>query len=537
MDENKFNNLENEEAKDIPTDAAEEVKAEATEQLVNEPEEAAKTDYSLYNIRPNAENQVQLMPQPQSQYSGQYYQPPYQRQYYSADQPPYQQAPQQPTMQNDGQGLHAAQPEQPKKKGRVWKIIAIVVAAVMFSCALLAAVIVPIVQELGYMPNTETQDPQTGEQEENDVIKEFEDFFNGWMDEGNQWNDTLPEEEVEYDYSDVEYPDTLPAFDGKSIVITDKYNPVPEIASQVSACVVEVFASTDNADGTVSGSLGTGVIISSEGYILTNAHVISGGQNITVTLNSGDECEGTLMGVDSNMDIAVIKIDKNGLKAVKIADSSKVIVGERAIAIGNPAGAGAYLTGTVTVGYVSAVERELLFNDTYQRFIQTDVALNPGNSGGPLLNDKGELIGIVTLKSLVSSVAEDGTIIDTEGIGFAIPINSAMETAGKIILSGDIERPGLGVMVQEITEEMAKENDLHAGVLIQSFIEGSLAESAGLQVNDIICGFDGREIKTMDELSAELGNKYVGDKITLKVWRAGEYLEFDIVLSDLNTLD
>ncbi len=222
---------------------------------------------------------------------------------------------------------------------------------------------------------------------------------------------------------------------------------------------------------------------------------------------------------------------------MKIADSSKVIVGERAIAIGNPAGAGAYLTGTVTVGYVSAVERELLFNDTYQRFIQTDVALNPGNSGGPLLNDKGELIGIVTLKSLVSSVAEDGTIIDTEGIGFAIPINSAMETAGKIILSGDIERPGLGVMVQEITEEMAKENDLHAGVLIQSFIEGSLAESAGLQVNDIICGFDGREIKTMDELSAELGNRYVGDKITLKVWRAGEYLEFDIVLSDLNTLD
>ena len=132
------------------------------------------------------------------------------------------------------------------------------------------------------------------------------------------------------------------------------------------------------------------------------------------------------MGVDESIDIAVIKIEAKGLSAIKIGNSSETMVGERAIAIGNPKGAGTNLTGTVTVGYISAVNREILFNDTRQKFIQTDAALNPGNSGGPLVNEKGEVIGIVTLKSLVSTVEVDGTSINAEGIGFAIPIDTAM---------------------------------------------------------------------------------------------------------------
>lgn len=518
MDENNMNGFDNNQdniREEISSNRADSVIEKKNDDAA--PTQQKQEDYSLYNIRPNEKKSDEADGEKQQGY----YQPPYQQQYYAYS----------ANVNNMQQSASNAPKE---KKRNPWKVIAIVLASIMFGCALAVGVILPVAQELGYILPQE----QPAQNEEEEKENKFEDFFDVPDAEENEWANTQDEDtSKKHDYSNVDYPEELPDFDGKNITITDKYNPVPEIAKQVSPAVVEVMAYDSNKDGEISGSLGTGVIVSTDGYIVTNAHVVSGGEKIAVTLNNANEYEGVLMGVDSNLDIAVIKINAKGLTAVKIADSNKTIVGERVVAIGNPSGAGANLTGTVTVGYVSAVDREILFNDTYQKFIQTDVALNPGNSGGPLLNDRGEIIGIVTLKSLVSSVLEDGSTIDTEGIGFAIPINSAMESASKIILDGDVKRPGLGVKVYEVDEKYAEENNLHKGVVIREFIDGSLAQQAGLQIDDIICGIDGREITTLDELSAQLGNKYVGDTIKVTVWRDGKYLYFDIVLSDLNTLN
>ena len=420
--------------------------------------------------------------------------------------------------QNSSQGLHA-EPKK-KKKGGVWRILAIILVSILFGCALSVTVIIPVGQQLGFFDNnsggTAQQNPQPNPNTNNN----------------NKENNERPV----HDYSNVEYPEELPNFDGEQVVIKNQYNPVPEIADQVSDCVVGISSMITDSEGNASGSRGTGVIISSEGYIVTNEHVTRNGGDITVTLNDGTEYLGTLMGVDESIDIAVIKIEAKGLSAIKIGNSSETMVGERAIAIGNPKGAGTNLTGTVTVGYISAVNREILFNDTRQKFIQTDAALNPGNSGGPLVNEKGEVIGIVTLKSLVSTVEVDGTSINAEGIGFAIPIDTAMNSVKNIILGGDVKRPGLGVKIMEINEEYAKEMGIHKGLYIDSFIEGSLGEKAGLKQGDIIIACEGEEVETLSQFQAILGGKFVGDSIQITVWRDGEEIDFNIVLSDMNKI-
>lgn len=450
-------------------------------------EQAPKNDYSLYNIRPD-------MSAPR----------------HAA----YEEKP--PIYEENGQMTPP-----PKKKSNGWKIAAIIIAAVMFGCALGVAVILPAAQMLGLVPDTAQNDAQPPQNDEN-----------------NQPNQpsTTQNDKIVRDYSNVKYPDKLPEYDGKSVTVTDKYNPVPEIAEQISDSVVGVSALNTAEDGSVTGSRGTGMIISSEGYIITNEHVISSGKDITVTLNDGTEYEGTLMGVDENLDIAVIKIDAKNLCAIKLGTSETTKAGERVIAVGNPSGAGANLTGTVTVGYVSAVNREILFNDTRQKFIQTDAAVNPGNSGGPLVNERGEVIGVVTLKSLVSTVEQDGTMVNAEGIGFAIPIDKAMKSVESIILSGDVKRPGLGVKVYEVDKEQAQANELHEGLMIDSFISGSLAQKAGLEVGDIVIECDGETITALDQFQEILGSKMVGDHVKLTVWRNGQTMEFDIELSDMNKI-
>lgn len=415
---------------------------------------------------------------------------------------------------------HAANNAEPpkKKKGRGLKIAAVIIVAVMFGCALAVAVVVPVMQSVGILPSkTEepSQTPVPSAGVENNTVN------------GNN--------RTEHDYSGVVYPETLPDFDGEDVTITNLYNPVPEIAAQSADSVVGITAIVTDKDGNMSGSRGTGIILSSEGYIVTNNHVIAVGGDITVTLNDGTEYKATLMGTDENIDIAVLKIDAPDLKAMKIGDSAACVAGGQAIAIGNPKGAGTSLTGTVTVGYISAVDREILFNETRQKFIQTDTAINPGNSGGPLLNEKGELIGVVTLKTLVAAVEQDGTSINAEGIGFAIPVNTAMESVKSIILSGDVKRPGLGVKVYEIPEEQ-EQSFGHAGLYIDSFIDGSLGKAAGLQEGDIIFECDGVTVNELADFKAILGAKYVGDSVHLKVFRDGSVIEFDIKLSDMNKI-
>ena len=318
---------------------------------------------------------------------------------------------------------------------------------------------------------------------------------------------------------------------GTAPTITDQVNPIPEIAETALKSVVGVTTMQTQGGQLQASSRGTGFVISSSGYIVTNYHVIQGGEQFVVTDHDGNEYAGTLVGGDQNLDIAVLKIDAE-LPAVAIGDSDTTRVGEQVIAIGDPSGAGQNLTGTVTVGYVSAVNRELMFNNIRQKFIQTDAAVNPGNSGGPLFNTKGEVIGVVTLKSLVSS-ANSG--VSTEGIGFAIPINNAIDAAQQIISSGSVQRPGIGIRYSEVTQATAEANNLVPGNMIATFMNGSTAQQAGLQVGDIIIRCEGQDVTEVS--MADLVNaKKVGESIEVTVWRDGQELDFTIIIGDVNQM-
>lgn len=327
-------------------------------------------------------------------------------------------------------------------------------------------------------------------------------------------------------------PTIAPTLGGSVPSISSKYgNPVPEIAERCAGSVVGVMTKTTEKGKTTKLSRGTGFIITADGYIVTNFHVISTGSEMVVSMQDGKEYVAQYIGGNSSLDVAVLKIEAKDLSAVPIGNSDETRVGELVVAIGNPAGANENLTGTVTVGYVSAVNRELMFNQSRQRFIQTDAAINPGNSGGPLVNSVGQVIGINTLKSLVSSIGEDGVPINTEGIGFAIPINHAMETVKKIIM--DEKKPGIGAYLYEVEEGDWK---APAGLLVHSFMQGSAAQKAGIMEGDIITACDGVTIRTMKDFSGCIEGKKVGDKISLTIFRSGLSGNMEVELGNMNTM-
>ena len=332
-------------------------------------------------------------------------------------------------------------------------------------------------------------------------------------------------------------PETAPEFDGVAPNITSAANPVPEIAQQVAPGVVgvTVHLNVDGQDRAVAR--GTGFVVSSDGYIVSNNHVVEGGNKFIITMQDGTEHEAKLVGTDASMDVAVLKVEATGLKALAIGNSASTQVGEMAVAIGNPAGAGENLTGTVTVGYVSAVDRELLFNGSRQKFIQTDAAINPGNSGGPLVNSRGEVIGIVTLKTLVSTLdSSTGSPINAEGIGFAVPISVAMTSINQILESGSIIKPGIGVYYSYVDPETAKENDIPAGALIRSLMDGSPAGEAGIQEGDVIIEADGQDCGSQNSIAEIIAKKQVGDKLECKVWRDGKTITATITIQDMNQM-
>lgn len=277
---------------------------------------------------------------------------------------------------------------------------------------------------------------------------------------------------------------------------------------------------------------GSGVIISEDGYILTNNHVVNSASTssyyelgkaskITVTLyNDNTEYEAEIVGTDEQTDLAVIKINKDGLTAAELGDSDSVQVGEFCMAIGNNLGLGT----TVTDGIVSAVNRTVTDEDgNSYTAIQTNAAINSGNSGGALVNSQGQVIGINTLK-----VSGDGV----EGVGFAIPINSTKDIYSQLIEFNKVKRPYLGIGGIDVTEDMAKEYNLTVGVYVKTLENFGAAERAGIKVGDVITKVDGQEIKNMDELNEIKNKKEIGDKIKLTVWRNGETLDIDVTLQE-----
>ena len=302
---------------------------------------------------------------------------------------------------------------------------------------------------------------------------------------------------------------------------------VQQIASVVSPSVVAITTEQMSSSQTwfggyyVQSGAGSGVIISQDGYILTCAHVVSGATSVKVQLNGSDESyDATVVGQDSTSDIAVLKIDATGLTPAVIGDSDALAVGEVAVAVGNPLGT---LSNTVTDGIVSALNRQVTVQNNDMTLIQTDASISPGNSGGGLFNASGELIGIVNAKSSYS---------EAEGIGFAIPINTAMEIGRQLIENGSVARPALGVKIVDVTDaQTAQQLGVSTmGVYVVEVTKGSGADAAGVQAGDRVLAVDDTAVSDSSALKNYLKDKSISDTVNLQVERDGKVLTLAVTL-------
>ena len=300
----------------------------------------------------------------------------------------------------------------------------------------------------------------------------------------------------------------------------------------VNNAMLQMFGQSGTSTATATGS---GIIISEDGYILTNNHVVSSSTSnnndsfyqvseaskLTVTLfNDSTEYEAKIVGKDEETDLAVIKIDKTGLSKAEFADSDSIKVGEFAMAVGNPMG----MDSTVTCGIVSAVNREVTDSDgkTYT-LIQTDAAINAGNSGGALVNSEGKVIGINTLKLEGEGI---------EGLGFAIPINSTTDITSQLIEYSKVKRPYIGLTGMDLDEETAKKYNLVVGIYVKSIEDFSSAEKAGIKPGDVIIEADGTKVSTMDDLNKIKNSHKIGDEMKIKVNRDGQERELTVTLGE-----
>lgn len=320
-----------------------------------------------------------------------------------------------------------------------------------------------------------------------------------------------------------------------SIVSADGLMTPGQVYSQNVDSVVAISSTIrttaygQTAEGTSSGS---GFILTENGYVATNYHVIQDATEVKVIVYKGDEYVAKIVGYDSTIDLAVLKIDAENLPAVTLGSSENLSIGDMVVAIGNPLGK---LTATQTVGYVSGKNREVTTDNTVISMIQTDAAINPGNSGGPLFNMKGEVVGITTAK--YSGTTSGGASI--EGIGFAIPMDDIANIIGDLKDHGYVTGAYLGVTVQDTDAESAAMFGLPTGAYVVTVVEGGSADRAGIQPKDIIIALGDNTITNITTLTRALRSFKAGDSTTVKVIRAGQELSLDIVLdekpADLNT--
>lgn len=299
---------------------------------------------------------------------------------------------------------------------------------------------------------------------------------------------------------------------------------VGEVADSVVEIKVEIVQSNPFYGESAAEAAGSGVIISEDGYILTNNHVIDGASKITVTLRSEESYEAQLIGADSDIDIALLKIDASGLSAATIGDSSNTEVGDKAVIIGNPLGT---LGGSVTEGIISAVDRTLEIDGKTMHLMQTDAAVNPGNSGGGMFNGQGELAGIVVAKSADSTV---------DNIGFVIPINSALDILGDLKEFGYVRgKASTGMAFSEGGNQMYSQyfyNMSDGGVVVASIRSGSNAEKAGFNVGDRVISVDGTQVTSISDLKAIISEHSVGDTLSFELERSGRTGTIQLTLEE-----
>ncbi len=334
-----------------------------------------------------------------------------------------------------------------------------------------------------------------------------------------------PEEVVEDGYALTvhQLPDQLASNDaGKGL------SPVEVYEMTVGSVVGIKTEATTNAFGqeAVSASAGTGFILTEDGYVITNSHVVSGADTIQVELFNEESYEAELVGQDSSFDIAVLKIEAEGLKPVTVGNSDELKVGEEVAVIGNPLGE---LTFTMTTGILSALDREINTDGNPQNMLQTNAAINSGNSGGPLFDMNGNVIGVTTAK--YSGTSTSGATI--EGLGFAIPINTALKVAYDLVDHGYVKGQAyLGVTVSTLDSKTANYYGLPVGPRVEAIVDGSCAQKAGLQVGDIIIAVNDVETATHPELLAVLKKHKAGETIELKIYRAGAEMTLTAVLDE-----
>ena len=271
-----------------------------------------------------------------------------------------------------------------------------------------------------------------------------------------------------------------------------------------------------------TASAGSGFVLTKDGFIVTNYHVVKNADTVKVTMYNGDEYDAKYVGGDEDYDIAVIKVEAADLQAVTLGDSDKLNVGDHVLAVGNPLGE---LTFSMSGGMVSSVNRAINVSGTPFNMIQTDASINPGNSGGPMFNQYGEVVGIVSAK--YSSYSNSSV----EGLGFAIPINDVFAMIQDIMTNGYItNKPYLGITGGSMTEQMAAQYryDIKEGVFVYSVEEGKAAEKAGLQMGDVITKVDDHDIKSMEDLTAVKKQYAAGDTSTLTIYRSGETMTVEL---------
>ena len=274
-------------------------------------------------------------------------------------------------------------------------------------------------------------------------------------------------------------------------------------------------------------SMGTGIIMTADGYIVTNTHVLDGGYAVTVTLSDGTEHEAKLVGADTISDLAVLKIEVTGLSPAQFGDSSGLQVGDSVVTIGNPLGED--LRGTMTNGIISAINRDITYDGHLMTLIQTNAAINEGNSGGPLINMYGQVIGITNMKA----VSTNGV----EGIGFAIPTASVHTVVDALIAEGRVSgRPSIGITIAPVSSSALDYYDLPDGLYIESVAKGSDAEKQGVQSGDILVAVNGECVATTYDVNAIKDGLQVGDSMTLTLYRDGKTFDVTVTLVDTNDI-
>ena len=318
---------------------------------------------------------------------------------------------------------------------------------------------------------------------------------------------------------------------------TTVFSGLPDIVDAVYPGIVGILNyqyKTGTRKLQIVGS-GSGFIVTSNGYIVTNQHVVEDANLLQVSFEDGTTLDALLVGADVQSDVAVLKIEtEEELTPLVLGDSDVIRVGEFVLAIGNPISS-EELYGSVTFGIISAKARQINIDGFVNEYIQTDAAVNPGNSGGPLINMNGEVIGVTSAKYITAGYDEYGNSISSEGIGFALPIKNVMQIVDVMIKNGGIPRPGIGVTIKTRSEDEATLTNKPAGVYVYSLTEGGPAEQAGLMVDDVIIAIDG-VAKTQDEFVDAIRSKTIGDQITFTILRDGKKMDITVTVGDLNQM-